>query len=183
VESFVASDFWTKLSDTVAGLKDVLEYDDIGEHTNTLPEEFDSPLTSITASPDPHTALFASRVSNASSGYDMPLGLQEWLLSVYKQRVDPIFKPLHWPSALRIISSQEPRPCPNAEALGCATYFTAACSLFDRELDDRAMVIKQCQRAVEQAFGQVGLLTTASLVVLQAFVIYLVSVYIPLQKL
>ena len=113
----------------------------------------------------------------------MPPGLPERLLTVYKQRVDPIFKPLHWPSALRISSSQECKQCPDAKALGCAIYFTAACSLFDHELDDRVMVVEQSQRAAEQAFEQAGLLTTMSVIVLQAFVIYLVSVNIPFRKL
>ncbi|KAF2717959.1 hypothetical protein K431DRAFT_297353 [Polychaeton citri CBS 116435] len=174
VEAFIAPAFWTELSDAVAGLKDVLEHPETSEEADGT-STFD-PGTASAA--NPHAIIFGSDLSILSDNLVPPPKLKVRLLSVYEDRVDAIFKLLHWPSTLSTVrpkssSRQDTRLPVDARALESAIYFTATCSLFDHELDQRTRFLKHFQKTTEQTLSEAGLLATTSLVVLQAFVIYL----------
>ena len=175
MESFVASDFWTELSNTVSGLKSVLELDYTDEHAKDVVDESNALTEVITDVPNPDTIIFGSNILLVNDESLITPALKSHLLIIYKQRVDTIFKPLHWPSALRAVRSQQLIPSTNTKALESAIYFTATCSLLDHELDNKAIIVEACQWKAERALIEAGLLTNTSMMVLQAFVIYLVS--------
>jgi hypothetical protein len=109
---------------------------------------------------------------------------QNFLLYLYCQRVDCLYKILHWPTALPDIARLQSeahdiyKPTP-IKALEMSIYFTSLCSITNEEarnlgLGDRAGLIKQYREATEKAISEGGLLQRPNVIVLQAFVIYLV---------
>lgn len=126
----------------------------------------------------PNAILFHSASSHFNRPGKSP-ELNEWLLTVYKDRVDPIFKPLHWPTAISQIRSQIESPSNEIAALECAIHFTATCALFESERDQRGISVESLLQDTESALVRAGLLTTTSTILLQAFVIYLVGVAHP----
>ncbi|KAF2479296.1 hypothetical protein BDY17DRAFT_53780 [Neohortaea acidophila] len=169
IESFIASDFWVELSDAVAGLRHVLEDDVDGE----LGGEGDSTPASATISPDASSLLLGTGPHIARLNEGPGPETRDWLMAVYKERVDVIFKPLHWPTVLLQILSVKGQRSLEIEALESAILFTAACSLFKHELRGTDVSVEYLLQRVEAALVEVGLLTTTSILVLQAFVIYL----------
>ena len=101
--------------------------------------------------------------------------MNQFLLDVYHERVHALLKVLHWPSTLALLSTTKDSDEIKLRALKSAICFTSVCSLFDHELEGRRAILSQYRQCAEKAFIDAGLLTTTSLMVLQAFVIYLVS--------
>jgi hypothetical protein len=107
------------------------------------------------------------------------------LLYLYRQRVDCLYKILHWPTVLGDISpsrseaQERSKPTP-IRALEHSIYFMSLCSLTDDEacslgLGDRAALVEQYRDATERALSEAGLLLQPNVVLLQAYVIYLVE--------
>lgn len=155
----------------MAGLRDVLEDDVDGE----LGGEGDSTPASATISPDASSLLLGTGPHSARLNEGPAPETRDWLMAVYKERVDVIFKPLHWPTVLLQIRSLKGQRSLEIEALESAILFTAACSLFKHEVRGTDVSVECLLQRVEAALVEVGLLTTTSILVLQAFVIYLVS--------
>jgi hypothetical protein len=107
------------------------------------------------------------------------------LLYLYRQRVDCLYKILHWPTVLadiaRLQSEAQDRDKPTPiRALELSIYFTSLCSITNDEarnlgLGDRTDLIEQYRDATENALSEAGLLQQPNVTVLQAFVIYLVG--------
>lgn len=179
VEVFVAPDFWTELSSAFAGPKDGLENtDDVGDASGSIDDQFLQSDTSY-GSLEPHRLLFGD-TSLGHTTFNLSPALKDHLLNVYKERVDCIFKPLHWPSSLAAIQEQGLKYQDKTEkavirALEYALYFTSACTLFDYELDQRQEIVDALRQECENGLVRAGLLATTSCRLLQAFVRYLVS--------
>ena len=106
---------------------------------------------------------------------------------VYFERVDPMFKVLHRPTAAAVVAAAAGRSAVGEtgrgrgdEALLFAIYFAAVTSLGDQECgqlfqQDRVKLVTQYKSGVESALIQADLLNTSDLTTLQAFLIYLVS--------
>ncbi|RDW68155.1 hypothetical protein BP6252_09551 [Coleophoma cylindrospora] len=111
--------------------------------------------------------------------------IRQKLCLVYLQRVDPVFKILHWPSLHECLVDQKPyldydRESPAVEALSAAVYYAAVSSLTDSQsvslLDiSKAVAIKHCQANCEMALEKADLIITEDLTVLQAFILFLVA--------
>lgn len=109
------------------------------------------------------------------------------LLDLYKQRVDCLYKILHWPTTLRDIESSHSGPenvtqSTSIQALEFAIYFMALCSITDDEaaqldLNSRPALIQKYRVATEFSISEANLIRAPDLTVLQAFVIYLVCRY------
>lgn len=107
------------------------------------------------------------------------------LLYLYRQRVDCLYKILHWPTVLadisRLHSEAQDRYQPTpVGALELSIYFTSLCSITNEEartlgLGDRVGLIEHYREATEKALSEAGLLQQPNVTVLQAFVIYLVG--------
>jgi hypothetical protein len=107
------------------------------------------------------------------------------LLYLYRQRVDCLYKILHWPTVLADIARLQSeaqdlyKPTP-IKALELSIYFMSLCSMTNDEawnlgLGDRTVLIEQYRDATEKALSEAGLLQQPNMTVLQAFVIYLVG--------
>ena len=105
---------------------------------------------------------------------------------VYFDRVDPLFKVLHRPTAAALVAAAadsrttgEARKGRGTDALLFAIYFAAVTCLGDQECgelfqQDRVRLVAQYKSGVENALVQADWLNTTDLATLQAFLIYLV---------
>ena len=101
--------------------------------------------------------------------------MNDFLLNVYHERVHALFNVLHWPSTLDLFNTTNEKEDVKHRVLKSAILFASVCSLLEHELEGRRAILDQYRQRVEEAFIDVGLLTTTSFMVLQAFAIYLVS--------
>jgi hypothetical protein len=174
--------------ESVAGLRSVLEDTGSSDHTTDvqspwLPSEQPESLqfaayekSGEPTSCGPNKMLFGS--SSKDNSINTPPEIDRFLLDVYHKRVHALFPVLHWPSTLALLEAANDSQNTNLRALRYAILFSAVCSLMEFELEGRRSLLDQYRQRAEQAFIDAELLTTTSLIVLQAFVIYLVSSYV-----
>lgn len=102
---------------------------------------------------------------------------RQWLLSTFRQRVDPIIKILHWPSVHPLFAPDRPIENPltlDQQALEHCIYFIAACSLSDADMTQgRQDFVRRHQRIAEAALARAKPVTSKSIITLQAFIIYI----------
>jgi hypothetical protein len=125
------------------------------------------------------------------SGFDqtpscIDQSLKSQLCQVYLRQVDPIIKILHRPSLEGWMMRGEgyfgyPDEHPSLAALSSAVCFAAASSLTEAQcrtcfLTSKPTIVTLCRRECEIAIERSGLLSTRDINVLQAFVLYLVSI-------
>jgi hypothetical protein len=176
--SFVAPEFWTALSEEVQGLRETIEdsEDELGNLTSCDGTANDTSNTCAMLFPQTRTQT----VGIASSP---PSSARLELLEHFKSRVDSVYKILHWPTVSSMTlqcRSTEACPVADAELLEYSIYFMAICSMTNEEakamgLGERIEALQAYRSTVEALFTKSCLLTSPTLVALQAFVIYLVS--------
>lgn len=184
VASFVASEFWTALSEEVQGLRETIENTDDGledfNNGSGFMNEQDANDTS-----SPCAILFRqTRSDTMGRASRLPSHAHMELLEVFRMRVDSVYKILHWPSVLskthassdglRAVSSTS-----RLDLLETSICFMAICSITDDEartmgLGVRLEALQTYRSAVEALLAKSNLLTNPNLTELQAFVIYLV---------
>jgi hypothetical protein len=81
--------------------------------------------------------LFCLNPSEGFPGWMSPMArVRTILLDLYEQRVDCIYKILHWPTVLCEVvrgDLENPSSSPSAQVLESAIYFMALCSITDEE--------------------------------------------------
>ncbi|PYH45062.1 Zn(II)2Cys6 transcription factor [Aspergillus saccharolyticus JOP 1030-1] len=129
----------------------------------------------------------ASRQHESASGEQPGISkhAQQQLCQVFLERVDPVVKILHRPSLCAFLLEGKPYLDYEPEhlaptALACAVYYAASCSLLEDECTrafgvTKASLVAKYQGDVELALGRADYITTNDLTVLQAFVLFLVS--------
>lgn len=172
--------------ESVAGLRSVLEGTEPSDSTTDTPLSSSEQQESIdlasqhessgTVSCDPNTMLFGP--SSRPDSIDPSPEMHHFLLDVYHKRIHALFVVLHWPSTMALLHAETDEKNAEVRALRSAIYFSSICSLFNHELEGRREILNQYRQRAEQAFIEANLLTTTSFMVLQAFVIYLVSMNI-----
>lgn len=160
----------------IAGIKDVLDLLDLNEPDDdalmtlepSQPESFDlllygdsSCMAFLDALKQPHDSLVAA------------------LLDIYLYRVDKVLKVVHASTLVDTLLGTAAKDDAR-KALTFAVLFAATNSLDNAEClqlfnTDRSERSKRYRLATEVYLSRAGLLTTSNLVVLQAYVIYLVS--------
>lgn len=106
------------------------------------------------------------------------------LLQLYRYRVDSVYKLLHWPTVLSMLSVSQGRspdtaPSVSVQALEYSIYFMALCSITNKDAEEmelgyRLDMLYLYRSAVEDLLSKSCLLQSPDLTVLQAFAIYLV---------
>jgi hypothetical protein len=106
------------------------------------------------------------------------------LCDIYFRQVDPIIKVLHRPTVDRWLRRGQPylhypQGHASTEALAWAVCYSAICSMTEEQCQtliqqSRCAAIAAYQRACEKALDRAGYLTTEDIVVIQAFVLYVV---------
>ncbi|KAF2662126.1 hypothetical protein K491DRAFT_280737 [Lophiostoma macrostomum CBS 122681] len=107
------------------------------------------------------------------------------LLKLYHERVDSVYKVLHWPTVVSLINANHGNPVESASslsirALESAIHFMSLCTITDGEsvnmdLGIRADMIQLHRSAVEGMLARSTLLHDPDLNILQAFLIYLIA--------
>ncbi|KAF2224698.1 fungal-specific transcription factor domain-containing protein [Elsinoe ampelina] len=172
---YVNTSFWASLSNEVEDLKGILneESDD----------EDDASPGSHTHVPGHHQGWmfsFSSQSVDMLALHPIPAQIETYW-SIYKDRVDPLVKVLHIPSITPTIltsASHLANLSKGFEALLFAIYYGATTSLSPEEClsklgEDRSVLLSRYRFAVEQALARANFLTAEELVILQAFVIFL----------
>lgn len=177
---FVASDFWTVLSQEVAGLRETLEDSD--------DDQVDATASNVRSDNDGFSdgcsMLFASDQTHHTIQHTKPdARVRETLLDAYEARVNTVFKPLHWPIVCRGIrtrygSTVISDASPSAKALEYAIYYMAVCSLSELEcldlfLDTKDKALHSYRNMTETLLTSARTLQNPDIQGLQAFVIYL----------
>lgn len=161
----------------IHGLRDILEdpSDDEQEQPNSTLAPADGPDNSSS-----NSMLFGH--GNTSTIQLAPQLLtqlpNDQILAVYRERVDFIFKVLHWPTVLLQLAERSSDV--SVQALERCIHFAAMCTLTESEVsellsEDKESLVRQYRLAAETSLSRANLLSSANLVTLQAFVIYLVS--------
>jgi hypothetical protein len=169
----MARTWWEELFSAVNGLRQAVEHSDEDEDAEE-PQEVGR-LSKNNDQPSNALALGLGTLSLEAeyAGYTSPQ-LHERLLFVYEDRVDPLVKILHWPTARHtlFVPGQSAQSA-EQQALVLAIYFLSLSTLKDDEIPDRALMIEHYRAATAEALARAQLLTSTSLTVLQALVLYL----------
>ena len=124
-------------------------------------------------------------LSSASTALPRDRDAASKLCQIYLQNVDPIIKILHRPSLSKCMLEGSPYPGASQDdhsdqALECAVCYAAANTMSEAQCQEafkssKASVVTMYRKMCEGAIERTGLLTTRNMIVLQAFVLYLVS--------
>ncbi|EPS36992.1 hypothetical protein H072_9451 [Dactylellina haptotyla CBS 200.50] len=178
VGELVAAEFWSELSEQVGGLREILESssgedEDTGLETPSPEDAGDGDVPFI------FTPYHSGETSNPSPTKETRTLFQR----IYHERVDCLYKILHWPTVIQSIESLHSSTIksPNSQsvaALELSIYFMALCVITDDEasflgINNRRALLKSYLRATERAISEANFLQCPNMTLLQAFVIYL----------
>ncbi|EFX01037.1 c6 zinc finger domain containing protein [Grosmannia clavigera kw1407] len=182
---YVSSAFWSKISDELDELRS--EAQRISEPETEASETESSPPHDTDERPeaDHHAFCFGFQSTTVDLRPLHPLPSQiPYIWQVYLENVDPVVKVLHTVSTSKLIRNARTNLddiSPAAEALMFAIYYAAVTSLDENEIKinfmaDKEALVNKYRFALEQALAKAQFLVSADLVVLQAFVIYIVLI-------
>lgn len=177
---YVNNSFWANLSNEVEDIKAILHDESDVEHD--LPTPGDSPHVS---SPGLHqTFVFHHSSPEHEKGIMLPPPhIMQLYWDKFEENVDPLIKMLHLPSMRALIGSikEDPTAIPkHHEPLVWAIFYASATSLSSEECqtivgEQKLVVQEQLRRAVERSLAREHFLSTEEIVVLQALVLFLLS--------
>ena len=182
---FVASDFWAVLSQEVAGLRETLEDSD----DDQTDDAFSSEQPYVQRQPGNYSDGDCNMLFALDEGHDafehveLDAKVREALLDSYQTRIDPVFKPVHWPLVRRDIQASRSSTAisvtsASATALEYAIYYLAICSLSESEcldllLDTKDRSLRLYRRATTALISRARTLQSPDMQGLQAFVVCL----------
>ncbi len=170
----IVSNLWTTLSEEILEVSS--DDDKVGMLKSSTP-------SSPKLSPDGTCLVFDSRPMTAGlASYHPPTVQLFRLFHKFLENVNPLIKIVHQPTVQKQIleaAGDLDNVSKEVEALMFAIYSCAVLSLSNSECQlimkqDRAVVLEKFLGLTEQALMNVGLLKSSSLMVLQAFVLFLV---------
>ena len=182
---YVSNQFWASMGDEIAEMRDILD----APSTEDDDDHLDSPLQSAGGSETSSTSHqgfifgYSSNLVNLKKLHPTPT--QIFILwEVFKENVDPLVRILHRPTARTILlkaSSGTESLSKAAEALLFALYFGAVVSLDPAQCqsllgETKETMVNRFRFATEQALARANFMNSSSLMVLQAFVFFLICV-------
>jgi hypothetical protein len=180
---YISTEFWASLSGEVEGLRQILHEVSDEEESNegssrSAPSE-DTSTNSQLLLYQPYNKSDLHLLHPSPTHMSM-------LGNFFFSRFDPVYKILHRQSTLShiYVFSQNPGSYTSGqEALLFAIYFAAVTSLSDNDCLKnfgltRQVLVSRYKNALETSLANADLLNTTELATLQAFVIYLVSIFI-----
>ncbi|KAH8161916.1 hypothetical protein CIB48_g6324 [Xylaria polymorpha] len=183
---YVSNAFWTKITEEIEALRS-----ETHRLTDESSDSSGDEASPIVANPqmdqhiDHHGFIFGYSSSSVDLRSLHPLPSQMlFYWQVYMENVDPIVKLLHVPAVTKIIKDLRgdmSTITPGVEALMFAIYFAAITSMEDDEVvtnfaTDKRQLLARYRFATEQALARANCVTTSEIVVLQAFVLFLILV-------
>lgn len=183
---FANSSFWSSLTQEVHALRDILQDED----DDDLEPESSSPSTAH-ATPNDRTD-YELLLCPPNTIYAMPGALADTnaamfaqLVDIYCANSDPIFKVFHVPTLREILNGREeyleaPVLPTVLDALKATLAFSAVNTMNDDECSTRfgtprTELLKRFRRRADIAFTNADLFCTSDMLLLQAFVVYLVG--------
>ncbi|KAI1424524.1 fungal-specific transcription factor domain-containing protein [Xylaria sp. FL1777] len=183
---YVNNAFWSKITEEIEALRS--ETQRLTDDSSDSSGDEDSPIAADPQSDrhiDHHGFIFGYSSSNVDLRSLHPLPSQMlFYWQVYMENVDPIIKLLHVPAMTKIVKelrSDMSTMTPGIEALMFAIYFAAITSMeYDEVITnfgaEKQQLIARYRFATEQALAKANCVTSSELVVLQAFVLFLILV-------
>ena len=181
---YVPNQLWARMGEEITemhGLLDAPSEEEEEEEEKPLPQPSNRPLEHLSAVNQGF--LFGHAPSMDDLADLEPSPSHVFILwEVFKENVDPLVRVLHRPSieSMLIKASGKPNNLSRAaEALFFAIYLGAVVSLDSVQCGSlfhctKEALINQYRMATEKALARAGFLTSSNLMVLQAFVIFLV---------
>ncbi|KAI1735921.1 fungal-specific transcription factor domain-containing protein [Xylaria scruposa] len=183
---YVSNAFWSKITDEIEALRS--ETHRLTDDSSDSSGDEASPIVANLHTDqhiDHHGFIFGYSSSNVDLRSLHPLPSQMlFYWQVYMENVDPIVKLLHVPATTKIIKdlrSDMSTITPAVEALVFAIYFAAITSMQEDEVvtnfaTEKRQLVARYRFATEQALSRANCVTTSEIVVLQAFVLFLILV-------
>ena len=180
---YVSNPVWVSIGDDIAEMRDLLDEPSSDEENGAsqggsgLGQGYAKSAASqsfVFGHPLPSSLEFRS--------LHPPKGQLSFLWDIYKERVEPLVKVLHRPSAEKLLVetwSKSRGTTRSADAVLFAICLAATASLDPQECqmslgESQDAMTNRFRMATELALAQAGFLTSSNLMVLQAFVIYLI---------
>ena len=174
---YINNSFWANLSNEVEDLKGIL-------NQSSDDDDDASPPGSVPQVPGNHQGWvfgFSSQNVDLLSLHPLPGQIQEYW-ETYKDRVDPLVKVLHIPTIEATVlsaASHLSNLSKGFETLLFAIYYGATTSLSASDCalkfgEEKSVLLARYRFAIEQALARASFLTTEEIIVLQAFVIFLI---------
>ncbi|KAH7065750.1 hypothetical protein BKA63DRAFT_496355 [Paraphoma chrysanthemicola] len=178
---FIAPEFWEALSSEIYGLRETLaDAHDVSDDA-VLSEEstLDEPLSTT-------SVLFPLATHGTETPISLSPKIRNKLLALYRERVDTVYKILHWPTVFSGINAKYARPMAassmhSTDILESSIYFMAICSINEDEASDiglgpRVQALRVQRTHLESLFAGSRLMHDPDVTILQALVIYLIGV-------
>ncbi|ROV94335.1 hypothetical protein VMCG_08658 [Cytospora schulzeri] len=182
---YVSSAFWSKITDELDELRNETQRLTDGESDDSDDGESIIAAVNNRSGGDHHAFVLGYRSADVDLRSLHPLPSQiPYMWQVYQENVDPIVKILHIPTTTKLINQTRKNLdslTPENEALMFAIYFAAITSMDEDDVKqnfgvERPKLISQYRFALEQALAKAEFLVSSELVVLQAFILFLVLV-------
>ncbi|KAF3764249.1 hypothetical protein M406DRAFT_91697, partial [Cryphonectria parasitica EP155] len=181
---YVSSVFWSKITDELDEIRNETQRLTDGESDVSDDESLVAPATTR-SSGDHHAFVFGYRSADVDLRALHPLPSQiPYMWQLYQENVDPIVKVIHIPTVDKLVKETRKnldKLGPANECLMFAIYFAAITSIDAADVQtnfgvERDELISKYRFALEQALAKANFITTSELVVLQAFIVFLVLV-------
>ncbi|KAK8166548.1 fungal-specific transcription factor domain-containing protein [Phyllosticta citrichinensis] len=172
---YINSSFWANLDNEVEDIKALLS------HSSEDEEDFPSPDSS--PSNDNQSYIFGYRSTNVDlAPMHPPPDIFELMWSYYKENVDPLLKIFHIPTTepkLLAANRNRDRIPKGMESLLFAVYYatvtaTASEDVLEKFGEEKSTLLTRYRFGIEQALARANFLLSDEMVVLQAFVIFLI---------
>ncbi|KAK4628633.1 Bikaverin cluster transcription factor bik5 [Fulvia fulva] len=175
---YINNSFWANLSNEVEDLKGIL-HQSSDEEDNV---DSGSPTSQTQVPSNHHGFIFGYSSQNVEllNLHPLPGQIAEYW-DIYKDRVDPLCKVLHIPTTEATVLSAASHLSNLSRGFECllfAIYYGATTSLSAQDCllklgEEKSTLLARYRFAIEQALARANFLTTEEIVVLQAFVVFL----------
>jgi hypothetical protein len=178
---YINPSFWASLSDEVENIKEMLNDSEDEDHHHQR-QDYPSPET--THSSNSHQGFVFGFSSQNVDMLDLhpPAEHVPVYWRIFRENVDPLVKVVHAPSMEPTILQAKDRLDKihrGLEALMFAIYYGAVTSMWEEEClaffgEDKSVLLTRYRFGVEQALARADFLQTDEMIVLQAFVLFLI---------
>lgn len=176
---YINPSFWASLSDEVENIKDLLDNSEEEDERDNYP----SPETTHSSSSHQGFVFGYSSQNVDMMELHPPSEQVPVYWRIFRENVDPLVKVIHAPSMEPTIlqaKDQLEKVHKGLECLMFAIYYGAVTSMWEEECrayfgEEKSVLLARYRFGMEQALARADFLQTDEMIVLQAFVLFLIS--------